>query len=67
MKLLSCNGRTMEVRDVSDVLVRLTALPGGPPIKAVGDRIVGDDAAREELRALRATGLYGYENLARGG
>jgi hypothetical protein len=51
MKLLHCNGRELEVRDVGPVVFRLTA--GGAPIKLHGWQILDDDAARALLRELR--------------
>ncbi len=56
MKLVSGNGKQLEVRDVGPVIFRLTA--GPVPIKVNGYRIVEDDSARETLRGLLATGLY---------
>lgn len=56
MKLIWCDGRTLEVRDVSDVIFRLRAVT--LPIKVNGYRIMEDGAARDLLRELLATGLY---------
>lgn len=56
MKLLTCNGCVLEIRDAGPVIFRLTA--GAVPLKAHGVRLLEDDAARAELRALLETGLY---------
>lgn len=58
MKLVSCTGRTYEVRDAGPVLARLRARSGGPPIKPCGDRLLDDAAARAELRELIGADLY---------
>lgn len=56
MKLIACDGRRLEVRDVGPVIVELRA--PGVPIKAHGTRVVEDAEARALLRELLATGLY---------
>ena len=63
MKLLFGDGRVLEVRDVGPVIVRLRARSDGPPIKHHGTTIVEDDVARDELKALLATGLYDRDKL----
>jgi hypothetical protein len=61
MKLLYGNGTVLEARDVGPVLVRFRARKGGPPIKFNRWAIMSDENAREELEAVRATGLYKRE------
>lgn len=56
MKLLRCDGKTLEVRDVSEVIYRLLARD--VPIKLNGWRLVSDDEARSILTELRALDLY---------
>lgn len=56
MKLIICNGKELTVRDAGPVIFRLTA--GAVPLKAHGTRLLEDDVARAELRALLETGLY---------
>ena len=59
VKLFRCDGRELEVRDVgaAPVVYRLTA--AAFPLKPAGGyRLLDDDRARDELRALRAMGLY---------
>lgn len=56
MKLVWCDGRTLEVRDLGPVLYTLRA--GTVPIKLNGYEILEDDQARDLLRELLATGLY---------
>ena len=63
MKLLYGNGKILEARDVSPVLVRFRARAGGPPIKHNGYEILDDDAARARLEAVRETGLYERDRL----
>lgn len=63
MKLLWGDGRTLEARDVGPVIVRFKAKTNGPPIKHHGFELLDDDAAREKLRAIQATGLYERERL----
>lgn len=62
MKLLWCNGKTLEVRDVGPVIFRLEA-ETVPLVPAGGYRLLGEDEAREQLRALLKTGLYGRSNI----
>jgi hypothetical protein len=54
MKLIRCNGRELEVRDVGPVVYRLAA--SAVPIKLHGWRILEDDAARELLRQVQEAG-----------
>jgi len=56
MKLVTCDGRLLEVRDAGPVVFRLRAR--SVPIKVNGSRLHEDDAARDLLRALLETGLY---------
>jgi hypothetical protein len=57
MKLVRSNGRALEVRDVGEVLYSLSAEAGIPlPIL---DNIMDENAARDLLRQLRATGYKG--------
>jgi hypothetical protein len=50
MKLLRCDGRRLEVRDVSEIIYELAA--GVLPIKLHGTFLVADDVARDWLRQL---------------
>jgi hypothetical protein len=52
MKLVRCDGRALEVRDVGPVIFRLQA--HGAPIKLRGLFILKDDKARELVRELQA-------------
>ena len=54
MKLLRGDGRTLEVREVGQVVYRLTA--GAYPIKFHGWRIVDEAEAREVLLDAKAAG-----------
>jgi hypothetical protein len=54
MKLLRCNGRELEVRDVGPVVCRLAA--GAAPIKLHGWHLLDNDAARALLRDLVEAG-----------
>lgn len=56
MKLIACDGRRLEVRDVGPILIELRA--PGVPIKVHGTRVVEDVEARALLRELLASGLY---------
>ncbi len=56
MKYVECDGRHIEVRDVGEVIFRLTT--SGIPIKAHGTRLMKDDDARALLRELIDSGLY---------
>ena len=58
MKLLTCNGRELEVRDVGPVVYRLLA--GDVPIKLHGRFVLDDDAARDLLRELREAGARNF-------
>lgn len=58
MKLLTGNGKLLEVRDVGPVIFRLVARRGGAPIKFNDSRVIDDGAAREILRELVDTGAY---------
>lgn len=58
MKLLRCNGTYLEVRNAGPALLRLEAREGGPPIKLNGWWLLEDDAARDAVREVMATGLY---------
>lgn len=55
MKWVLSNGKELAVRDCGPVLLRLSAAAVPLPIV---DEIEEDDAARERVRALIATGLY---------
>jgi hypothetical protein len=61
MKLVICNGEKYEVWQTGALLVRLQMRPGGAPIRAHGTRLVQDDEARAELRALLDSGAYDRE------
>jgi len=50
MKLLRCDGRQLEVRDVGPPIYRLDAMTG--PIKLHGTFIVDDAVARDWIRQL---------------
>lgn len=65
MKLVSSNGKELTVRDLGPERMKLVPSPGAPPIKVNGDFIMDDEAAREKVRAIVATGFYEYEK--RGG
>ena len=58
MKLFVGTGKLLEVRDAGPVLIALRASSGGPPIKEHGLRLLEDDAARERVRELLASGMY---------
>jgi hypothetical protein len=58
MKLLTCNGRELEVRDVGPVVYRLVA--GEVPIKLHGRFAMDDDAARDLLRELIEAGARNF-------
>jgi hypothetical protein len=49
-KILRCNGRHLEVRDVGPVIYELAA--NSVPIKLHGTFLLEDDAARELVRQL---------------
>jgi hypothetical protein len=51
-KLLKCEGKVLEVREVGDVIYSLQA--NGVPLKCNGWRILEDDAARDLVRELAA-------------
>lgn len=55
MKLVFCDGRRLEVRDVSDPLIIIEA--DEVPLKCF-NRIMSDDAARAAVRMFLNTGLY---------
>lgn len=59
MKLVECNGKTLTVRDVGDVLLTLRA--GAIPIKFNGHKVMDDNAARKLIRELLDTGFYAKE------
>lgn len=61
MKLVYSNGRVLEVRDAGPVLMRLRA--GTCPIRFNGYHLLEDEAAREQLRDLLASGLYERDAL----
>ena len=61
MKLIHSNGKLLEVRDVGPVVFRLRA--GEIPIKVNGHHLMEDDAARDLLRELLATGWYEGERV----
>jgi len=56
MKLIRCNGRVMEVRRVSEVILELRATT--VPLKPCGWTIVDDDEYRARARDTIASGLY---------
>ncbi len=56
MKYVECDGRHLEVRDVGDIIFRLTTT--GIPIKAHGTRLMKDDEVCALLRELIDSGLY---------
>jgi hypothetical protein len=56
MKLVKCDGKTLEVRDVGPVLYRLMA--SAVPIKVNGWHLMTDDEARQLLEELRDLKLY---------
>ena len=58
VKLLTSNGRELEVRDVGPVVYRLVA--GDVPIKLHGRFVLDDDAARDLLRELREAGARNF-------
>jgi hypothetical protein len=62
LKLVWCNGRTLEVRDVGPVIFRLTA-DDHPLWPAGGYRIMVEEEARGLLRRLLETGLYRRERV----
>lgn len=57
MKLIFCDGKVLEVREVGPVIYRLEAR-SVPLHPAGGFRLVEEEKARELLRQLRASGLY---------
>lgn len=56
MKLVHCDGRILTVRDAGPVIYELRA--PGVPLKPCGWFLLEDDAARDQLRILRDSGLY---------
>lgn len=56
MKVLTCDGRTLEVRDAGPVRFRMMAREA--PIKAHGCRVVEDVEARALVRKLIDSGLH---------
>lgn len=54
MKLVTCNGSSLEVRELGPIAYRLTA--GEAPIKLHGRFIFEDEQARQLLRELREAG-----------
>lgn len=56
MKLIVSNGKHLEVRDVSDVIFRLTA--NSIPINKHGYFLLEDNEARDLLRELLNTNFY---------
>jgi hypothetical protein len=54
MKLLRCDGRLLEVRDVGPVIFRLAAT--AVPLKLHGWRLMEDAEARELIRSLKEAG-----------
>lgn len=65
MKLIRCDGARYEIWDLGTLLVRLQMRPDGAPIRAHGTRVVEDEEARAELRALLDTGAYDRDLLSR--
>ena len=66
MKLLVGNGRTLEVRDLSPILIQIRARANGPPIKVNGCRLMEDEEAREILRELIGSGWYDHRKFGDG-
>lgn len=60
MKIIHCDGKTLEIRDAGPVIMRLLA-PSGQPIKLNGWRLLEDDEAREVLRGLLDMEVYSKE------
>jgi hypothetical protein len=58
-KLVKCDGKLLEVRDVGDVICTLAA--NGAPIKLHGTVILEDDAARDLVRELAAAQKVGVD------
>lgn len=56
MKLLSCDGKLLEVRDAGPIIFRLTARD--VPIKPAGWRLMEDGEARALLRRLIDSEMY---------
>lgn len=61
MKLIHSTGALLEVRDAGPVVFRLRA--GEVPIRLNGWFLLEEDAARDVLRELLASGLYEKEQL----
>jgi hypothetical protein len=61
MKLVTSNGKLLEVRDAGAVVYRVRQRDGGPPIKVNGKFLMDDDAARGVLRELLETRMYDGE------
>ncbi len=61
MKLVTCNGDRLEVRDLGPVLLALRRGPTGIPIKLHGRFILEDAAARDLVRQQLDVGLYERE------
>jgi hypothetical protein len=56
MKVLICDGATIEARDVGEPIITLRALPGPSPFRRRGRWLAEDADARAELRALLDSG-----------
>lgn len=61
MKLIRCDGRELTVRDAGPILMVVRA--AAMPLKHNGWRLMEDDAARDLLRELLASGLYEHQRL----
>lgn len=57
-KLVRSDGRALTVMDVGPVLMTVSSIKGGPPIKHNGWKILEDDEARELVRELLRSGCY---------
>jgi hypothetical protein len=56
MKFVVCNGKMFEVRNVGEIVFKLTSR--GAPIKAHGTRLMSDEDARQLCRDLLDLKLY---------
>lgn len=61
MRLISSNGRTLEIREIGPVSLRLTA--STQPLPLMINVVADDAAARACVRALMAAGVYAWERL----
>ncbi len=60
VKLMTCNGRELTVRDCGPILMRLAAQPGGM-VRRHGTQVLSDDDARAVVRSLLAEGCVRVE------